>query len=118
MQDALDWLTDHWQTIVQVGGALYVLISVVVAATPSKEDDAWWARVAQRLSFLKPTNVPGTLSLPGHRHSAEDVALPVIEGTADPGHFDRDTPAETPTARGLRSPPPPPLPPREDDTQP
>ena len=63
---AFDWLLAHWDDIVTVAGALWLIVSIYVALTPSKEDDAWLARVAQRLSFLGPRNAPG-LSLPGVR---------------------------------------------------
>jgi len=46
-------------------GALWAVLSAVVALTPTKADDAALARFLNRLSWLKPPDVPGRLSLPG-----------------------------------------------------
>jgi hypothetical protein len=56
---------DHHSEILAILGAAYALLSAFVAVTPSTADDAALMRVAQRLSFLSPRNVPGRFSLPG-----------------------------------------------------
>lgn len=61
----MQFLIDHYDEILALLGTLYALVSGVVALTPSKEDDAFLMRFAQRLSFLAPRNVPQRFSLPG-----------------------------------------------------
>jgi hypothetical protein len=56
---------DNYAEIVAILGAAYALLSAFVAVTPSTADDAALMRVAQRISFLSPRNVPGRFSLPG-----------------------------------------------------
>lgn len=56
-----------WTDILTIAGLLYGALNVIVAATPTKKDDAWLARWAQRLAFLAPKNVSGVFSLPGLR---------------------------------------------------
>lgn len=65
----IEWLAEHWDECVEVAGLVWVLVSIYVALTPSKADDAWLRRVAQRLSFLGSRNdrVWPTLSPPGAR---------------------------------------------------
>jgi hypothetical protein len=70
------WVFDLDQLLL-IAGLLYGVVSAVVAMTPTKADDAWLARWAQRLSFLRPPNAApglfgrlpllGRLSLPGTR---------------------------------------------------
>lgn len=64
MEQLFPWLAAHWHEVVEVAGALWLIVSVYVALTPSKADDAWLAQIAQRISFLGPRNAPG-FSLPG-----------------------------------------------------
>jgi hypothetical protein len=56
---------DHHNEILAILGAAYALLSAFVAVTPSTADDAALMRVAQRISFLTPRNIPGRFSLPG-----------------------------------------------------
>lgn len=65
--DWINWVSQNWDTIAGVGTAVLTIVSLIVAATDTKEDDAWLKRVLQTLSFLKPNNIPGLLSLPGVR---------------------------------------------------
>jgi hypothetical protein len=51
--------------------SLYVLVSCVVALTPTTKDDDALQRTIQRLSFLAPKNVPGLFSMPGRRERGE-----------------------------------------------
>jgi hypothetical protein len=46
---------------------LYVLVSCVVALTPTTRDDDALQRLLQRVSFLAPKNVRGIFSMPGRR---------------------------------------------------
>ncbi len=61
--DAIDY--------VGIAVAAYALLSVVVASTTTKVDDAILVAIAQRLSFLRPLGAPngvlGRLSIPGTR---------------------------------------------------
>lgn len=55
---------------IEIGGALWTVISLVVAATPTQKDDEALSRVRaalERVSYLRPINVPGLFSLPGTR---------------------------------------------------
>lgn len=64
-----------WEAWLAIGGAAWTLLSLIVKATPTTADDAWLARIVQRVSFLRPPNVPdgllpgplARLSLPGTR---------------------------------------------------
>lgn len=70
--ETLDWIIEHWDYFVAAAVALYVLISFIVWLTPTRADDVWWKRTMERVSFLKPKNIPGLLSLPGVRDEPED----------------------------------------------
>lgn len=65
MIEALDWLTEHWDEIAAGAAALYTVATVVVALTPTPEDDAFLRRLAERLSFLSPPGAKGSAKLPG-----------------------------------------------------
>ncbi len=72
----LDFIRAHWAML--LFGA-YVLISAVVAATPSKADDAAWKRFCQTIAFLAPANVRGVFSLPGRKPTGdEDPVGPML----------------------------------------
>lgn len=58
-------------------GALWTLVSIVVAITPTHRDDellSSWRRVLERFSFLQSKNSPGVTSLPG-KLSARPLAF-------------------------------------------
>lgn len=61
----IDWLSTHWTDLLEVVGAIYAVAVLIVAMTPSPDDDAWLRRLAERLSFLSPPGSEGKLSLPG-----------------------------------------------------
>jgi hypothetical protein len=69
----MQFLIDHYDEILALLGVAYTLISGVVALTPTREDDAFLARLMQRISFFAPRNVPGVFSMPGRMpRSKED----------------------------------------------
>ncbi len=70
--DALTFAQDNWDQILSIGAALWALVSLIVALTPTQDDDKWLASVAVRFSFLKPRDQPGVLSLPGILPRAPD----------------------------------------------
>ena len=65
MIEAMDWVAERWDTIAAGLAALYALVSVIVALTPTPDDDAWLRRVAERLSALSPPGSRGPIKLPG-----------------------------------------------------
>lgn len=61
--------------------AAWTLISLVVAATPTKADDelvSFVRRLLERLSFFQPRNSHGVLSMPGSK------ARPPVDDDAPP----------------------------------
>lgn len=59
-----------WADIGMAAGALYALLNVFVALTPTQRDDEALSRaraLLERMVFLSPRNVPGVFSLPGKR---------------------------------------------------
>jgi hypothetical protein len=61
---AVDFLIENRAEILALLGTAWALVSGVVALTPTKKDDAFIARVMQRISFLAPRNIGG-FSMPG-----------------------------------------------------
>lgn len=58
----MDFITDNWQNILAVLGALYVLATVIAAITPSDRDDTWVAwigLIADRLGV----NLKGSVKI-------------------------------------------------------
>lgn len=72
MIEVLDWLTEHWDEIAAGAAAVYAVITIVVGLTPSKDDDKWLRRVADRISFLPPSNARGSISLPGAKPKRDE----------------------------------------------
>jgi hypothetical protein len=65
MITAINWITAHWADILRIGGAAYVLASMLVALMP----ESWSIKsklvaILERLSFLAHKDSPGTLKLP------------------------------------------------------
>lgn len=55
-------------TIITLVAAIWSLLSIIVALTPTPIDDVVLTvtrRVLERLSFLQPKNSPGVVSVPG-----------------------------------------------------
>jgi len=78
---AIDWISDNWEAIAAALGSLYTVVTIVVALTPTPEDDAWLRRIAERLSFLSPPGSTSKVSLPGAKPKrppppVERVTLP------------------------------------------
>ena len=65
MIEAIDWLRANWDLIAAGLTSLYGVATVVVALTPTPEDDAFLRRLAERLSFLSPPGAKGAAKLPG-----------------------------------------------------
>lgn len=64
------WLLENWSTLVQIVSGLMLVASLIVGLTPTPKDDAVLKSVREfliRISFLKPSNEPGTVKLPGAR---------------------------------------------------
>lgn len=84
MTDVFTFLNHHWTDLLEVVGALYAVAVLIVAMTPSPDDDAWLRRLAERLSFLSPPGSKSKLSLPGASPKrppppVERVTLPEAE---------------------------------------
>jgi hypothetical protein len=69
--EIVDWFQLHAAALTVIAGVAWLVLSGGVALTPTQEDDQALARLAQRVSFLKPANVDGKLSVPGVRHAPE-----------------------------------------------
>jgi hypothetical protein len=78
MGPTIDWLWNHRYESMHWLLDGYALLCAYVAATPSMKDDAWLARVMQRVSLLRPKNIPGRLSMPGAREWAKRPSLPPV----------------------------------------
>lgn len=62
----VEWITENWDSLMMIAGSVWMVVTIVIGLTPSTKDDAWLRRVAERWSFLKPSNAEGQpLSLPG-----------------------------------------------------
>jgi hypothetical protein len=76
LNDGLGTSPSWVDIVIVVAPALWSLVSGIVYATPTKRDDRFMARLAQRLSFLRPPNTPrgwlGPLSMPGTRPKRVD----------------------------------------------
>ena len=60
----MEWIVEHWDDVALAIGGLWTFVSFVVSLTPTEKDDQWLARAGEWLSFLTPSNRPGTLKLP------------------------------------------------------
>lgn len=63
----MTWILENLGLLVELLFALLGLASVVTALTPTPKDDEWLRRIADFLSFLRPSDQKGTLKLPGVR---------------------------------------------------
>ena len=61
----IQFVIDNPEQALALLGALWAILSAIVALTPTQADDRALARLVNRISFLKPPNVAGRLSCPG-----------------------------------------------------
>lgn len=60
----MEWVEQHWEQLAAAAAALYALVSIIVALTPTPRDDEWLKRLMDWLSILKPKDADGTLKVP------------------------------------------------------
>lgn len=72
MKDVIKLIEENWDMILEGGALLLAVVSFIVGATKTQEDDNVLKKVLQWLSFLQPSNAPGTLSVPFRRTNSVD----------------------------------------------
>lgn len=60
----MEFLTNHWDEILEIIGAALGLASMITALTPTPKDDAVVHKILDFFSVLKPFTAKGTLKLP------------------------------------------------------
>lgn len=63
--EAITWLVAHWGAILELLGALGVLVSMVVGLLPASSSKSKAIAVLGRLSALTHKDAPGTFKMPG-----------------------------------------------------
>ncbi|HUU87750.1 MAG TPA: hypothetical protein VMX17_08365 [Candidatus Glassbacteria bacterium] len=48
----MKWITENWAIILQVMTGTITVASIIVKATPTKEDDKWLAKIISLLSVI------------------------------------------------------------------
>lgn len=60
----MSWVAEHWEELMAALSGLWVVVSVVVSLTPTKEDDKWLRKATEWVSFMTSKNRPGVLKTP------------------------------------------------------
>lgn len=56
----MNWITQHYDEVLQIIGAVVALATLVVKLTPTQKDDAFLAKVIQILSVFSLCNADGS----------------------------------------------------------
>lgn len=60
----MDWLTEHWDTLIAIVTAALALASLITRLTPTPKDDEFVRRLVGFLSFLRPADNDDFFKLP------------------------------------------------------
>lgn len=57
----MNWITAHWNEIMQIFGSVVVIVTVITKFTETDKDDTAWAKILKVFSALSLVNPDGSV---------------------------------------------------------
>lgn len=74
----MSWITEHYDEVLQIIGAVVALATLIVKLTPTQKDDTFLAKAVKILSALSLCNVDGSFILKKEEKKQEQEKKEVV----------------------------------------